>query len=130
MRIEEHLAELGGEGYCKTSQNFLYYLQRHPDIRHNLFRFSGMASMRGGAKYSSFDMFGRKLVYYVLDCDEARKKFSEYLVGLLKEKNPNPDRHLKKAFTHLLHNNNLHSELCYEKLHGRSASVSSLQIFD
>ena len=56
----------------------------------------------------------------------AKKNFSGHLVELFLEKNPNPNQNIRRAFTRLLHDNNLHSELCSEKLHYTNVSISTL----
>jgi len=63
-----------------------------------------------GRKYSSYSFFGVKpfkLAFLVKDTQSFRFHISKMLLGMFYEKNPNPPRDLRKAFTHFLHSYNL-----------------------
>lgn len=61
---------------------------------------------RTGSKYGIYEIFGNKICYYF---DERRsKEFVNYLVEIFYDKNPNPDKEIRKAFTRMLHAHRLH----------------------
>lgn len=47
--------------------------------------------------------------YYKIEC---RKEFVDFLVQKFYKKNPDPELIIRKAFTHMLHDNGLHWERC------------------
>lgn len=75
---------------------------------------------RGPIKYSSTDLIGTAIrkTYLVLDETFFRDAISEKLEALFFKKNPNPGPRLKRAFTHMMHNNNLHWSGCTHRTAG------------
>lgn len=117
-KTAECLIELSSDGYTKTNSSMEDYIYRHPEFGSHVFRFSSGIKLRGGGgdiKYSSLDIFGETLFYYILDCEDAKKEFAEHLVKKFLCKNPNPERGLRKVFTNLLHQYNIHSDLCWKR---------------
>lgn len=117
MSESEALIELSSEGYCKASGGLSHYLHDHPELRSSVFRFSnGLRSEGGGlVRYSTIDIFGERLVFYVLDSEEAKKDFSEYLTKIFLNKNPVPTSGMKNVFTRLIHQYDMHWEGCSHK---------------
>lgn len=112
----EFIKELSSQGYAKTSRSLQVYLRKNPEFNSNVFRFSsGTQSGRGKIIYSENDLFGEKLVYYVLDCEDAKKDFSKFLVEKFLGKNSESKSGLRKSFTQLLHNYGMHWDLCYDR---------------
>ncbi len=59
-----------------------------------------------GRKFSSVSFFGMRpftLVFVVKDENAFKEHAARLLEGMFYEANPNPDPHLKKAFTHFIH---------------------------
>jgi hypothetical protein len=83
---------------------------------------------KGAIKFSSIDLFGKRCIreiYLVSDFDYFNRFMSRRLQMLFIRANPNPDRNLRKAFTHFLHDYGLHWSGCYhlkEPVHERSIS--------
>ena len=61
---------------------------------------------RTGAKYGTYDIFGDRTCYYYDIRKE--KEFVNYLVEKFYEKNPDPDKEIRKVFTRILHIHRLH----------------------
>ena len=83
-----------------------------------LFQLRGVSSAghKGAIKFSSVDLFGlRKLdeSYYVLEWDRFSKFISQRLEIMFRATNPDPSKHMKKAFTRFMHNFSLHWTGCY-----------------
>ncbi|MDG6995849.1 MAG: CBS domain-containing protein [Nitrososphaerota archaeon] len=83
-----------------------------------LFQIMGVSSAghKGAIKFSSVDLFGlRKLdeSYFVLDWEKFGKFISQRLEVMFRATNPNPSKHMKKAFTRFMHNFGLHWTDCY-----------------
>ena len=83
-----------------------------------LFQLMGVSSAghKGAIKFSSVDLFGlRKLdeSYYVVEWERFSEFISEKLEVMFRAANPNPSKHMKKAFTRFLHNFGLHWTGCY-----------------
>jgi hypothetical protein len=116
-KSNEHLCmiELSSRGYTDINHCMANYISNHPGFSAYVFRFSGSTTSKGHhPEYSAFDLFGERISYYILDCDEARREFSEFLVKKMKKNNKGRlSAGLKKAFTRILHQYNMHSELCY-----------------
>lgn len=99
------------QGYARSSAILLY------NIRAKIPEFEGMhirffdskigGSSQGSMKYSIRDILGENNYMYYFNIDNT-EKFVNFLVKKFYEKNPNPEKGLKKAFTRLLHLHGLH----------------------
>lgn len=73
------------------------------------------AGQKGGRKYTSFDLFGSRMLhesYYVTNWDEFSKYLSAKLEDMFRSKNPDPPRQMKLAFTRFMHDFGLHWTGC------------------
>jgi hypothetical protein len=68
----------------------------------------GYGKGRGGTRYSSLDIFGETISTWYEP--ENPKEFVESLVRKFYAKNPDPSPEIRRAFTRLLHQHNLHWE--------------------
>jgi hypothetical protein len=113
------MIDLSDHGYTDMNDCMNRYIYSHPEFSVNVFKFrSGFSSRGHVSKYSSFDVFGKRMSYYVLDSDEARQEFSEFLLATLKKRqdaktSDDIDLETKMAFNRMMHEYNLHSELCH-----------------
>ena len=104
--------ELNEKGFTKTSGRLLYYIRNNhvPDIK--IFRTGSTTSSgsKGSIKYSSSDIFGDHCSY----CFDIRRKkeFVDFLVAKFFKENKDPDGHIRKVFTHMLHSHGLHWDEC------------------
>ena len=91
------------------------YFRKHPEQKFTLKLFTPSARSgrsKGGTKNSSQNIFGvNKIRVYYTDIG----KVEVYLERLFLEKNPNPDPHLRHAFTTLLHDHGLHWTRCVHR---------------
>ena len=78
----------------------------------------GVVNGRGGAnKFSTIHFFGEPLdrTHFVVVNDEKFRTWtSGFLEAKFRAKNPHPDRPLAAAFTHFMHERNLHWSGCAE----------------
>lgn len=73
------------------------------------------AGRKGGTKFSCFDFFGVRMLhesYYVVDWERFSEFISARLELMFRAKNPNQPRHLRTAFTRLIHDFGLHWSGC------------------
>lgn len=94
-------------GFAKSSHVLLNYMRKKNDSNIRIFR-PGIG--RSGA-YVRTDIFGNRFFVHIYDV-RSKKKFVGYLVNIFLTNNPDPDINIRKAFTHMLHNNGLHWEQC------------------
>jgi len=103
------LETLEAKGYVRTSQTLRDLFYKSASFRGRYKRFS-VTSTLGSTKYSSTDIFGRDFtrgtVYYYDSNSPSR--FVAFLTAKFYLQNPKPPIGLKRAFTWLLHNHNLH----------------------
>lgn len=108
--IKDEIRTLKDIGYVRSSSRLLYHIRtKNQDLKGIEIRFFdpriGSSSL-GSIKYSCWDILGERHIYY-FDI-EKKEKFVNFLVNKFYEKNPDPERGLKKAFTRLLHLHRLH----------------------
>jgi len=99
-------------GFAKSSPVLLNYIRNKKDINVRMFRYgtSARAGRKGTTKYSSIDIFGERTVYiYHI---EYKDNFVDFIVDKFLNKNPDPDKGLRAAFTRTLHSNGLHWHGC------------------
>lgn len=81
-----------------------------PDIK--IFRTdtTAISGSKGSIKYSSSDIFGDCYAY----CFDIRRKkeFVDFLVNKFFKVNEDPDKNIRKVFTHILHSHGLHWKEC------------------
>ena len=81
-----------------------------------VYTLNGVAPLGGGRyRFSTIDFFGKTLHrtrFVVVNDDKFKTWASAYLEASFKAKNPHPDRTTKSAFTHYMHDNNLHWSGC------------------
>lgn len=83
--------------------------------------------LSGGKRYSIHELIGysvKGMVYVVVDLPRFNSVMSGRLEKDFLEKNPNPDSHIRAAFTSFMHQNKLHWSKCC----GRSTLLHKMQI--
>jgi hypothetical protein len=84
-----------------------------------VYAISGVAHPRGGRyRFSTIDFFGKPLHrtrFIVVNDTKFKEWASSYMEANFKAKNPHPDRLIKSAFTHYMHDNNLHWSGCRKR---------------
>ena len=111
--IKKHLSDVIGEFETKgfiESQSDSYILARlRNQYREYLKIFSsgfGVSAGRTGSKYGIYDIFGNRICYYYDSRKESQ--FVDHLVKKFYDKNPVPDKEIRKVFTRILHVHRLH----------------------
>ena len=84
-----------------------------------LYTLGGVANGHGGAnRFSTIDFFGEQLNrthFIVVNDEKFRNWASAFLEAKFRAENPHPDWHLAGAFTHYMHDSNLHWSGCTER---------------
>ncbi len=123
VRWREVIRKIAKEGFLKkdgVSQRFVERLTDplfvNPPAR--LYSIGGArAEHRGSVKFSTVDLFGKELsrTRFIVTNEEKFKMWAAtYLEAMFRAKNADPDRHLAAAFTHYMHDANLHWSGCTE----------------
>lgn len=104
------IEEFETKGFVESPYNASYILKKlRQKFGENLKLFNtgyNLAIGRTGAKYGTYDIFGKRLCYYY---DVRRnKEFVDFLVNKFFDKNPEPDKEIRKSFTRILHSHRLH----------------------
>lgn len=102
------IKEFESLGFAKSSSVLLNYIRNKKDINVRIFRYGALArtGRKGKTRYSSIDIFGERCAY--IYCIEHNEDFIKFLVNKFLNKNPDPDKGLRSAFTRILHTNKLH----------------------
>ena len=83
-----------------------------------VYSLGGVAKGPGGAnRFSTLDFFGKQLNrtrFIVINDEKFREWASTFLEAKFRARNPSPDPHLAAAFTHYMHERNLHWSGCAE----------------
>ena len=101
------IKEFEDRGFAKSSNVLLNYVRNKKDINVKIFRYgaTSRAGRKGTTRYSSIDIFGERSVYiYHI---EHKHNFTKFLVDKFLDKNPDPDKGIRCAFTRILHSNGL-----------------------
>lgn len=102
------IKEFESTGFTKSSPVLLNYTRNKKDINVRIFRYgaTARAGRKGTIRYSSIDIFGERIVYiYNI---EHKDNFVDFIVDKFLNKNPDPDKGIRSAFTRALHLNGLH----------------------
>lgn len=111
------IEEFESVGFARSSNALLNYVRSKKNINIKIFKYgtSARAGRKGTTRYSSIDIFGERVVYiYYIKHKEG---FTKFIVDKFLNKNPDPDKGLRSAFTRILHTNGLHwyGCLCVKK---------------
>ena len=81
-----------------------------------VYTLSGVARINGGRhRFSTIDFFGKPLhrsQYVVINDEKFKEWASASMEASFKVRNPHPDPVIRSAFTHYMHDNNLHWSGC------------------
>ncbi len=111
IRDDSNIIEFEKKGYVSPdgNSNTIKKLRSRYSEHFKIFN-SSMFNGRN-PKYSSEQMFGKRLLYYYDIRKE--KEFVDFLVKILFDKNSSPNRGMRTAFTRILHHHNLCWSGCY-----------------
>lgn len=104
------IEEIEAKGFVETPNNSSYVLIKLRErLGENLKIFNAGFNIsvgRTGARYGTYDIFGDRICYYY---DIRRdKEFVDFLIKKFFDKNPDPDKEIRKIFTRILHYYRLH----------------------
>ena len=89
--------------------------------------------LRGGRHYSIHELLGHSvngLVFVVVDFESFKSEISARLEKDFLRKNPEPDAHVRSAFTSFMHNNKLHWSRCCGQSAGSERSNEEVSDFE
>ena len=129
-RWEEVIRDIAREGFLRRNSVSKDFAERltdpmfvNPPAR--LCRISGVRpAHRGGVKFSTIDFFGKELshgLFMVINDEKFNAWVGSSLEAMFRAENPHPESRLAAAFTHYMHESNLHWSGCTERKQNNDA---------
>ena len=109
-KLEYVIEEFEKKGFVAAPDNASYVLVKFRERfgeNFKIFNTGYSVSIgRTGARYGTYDIFGCRMCYYY----DIRKEieFVDFLIKKFFDKNPEPDKEIRKIFTRILHYHRLH----------------------
>ncbi|MHB1908690.1 MAG: hypothetical protein ACYCQJ_07435 [Nitrososphaerales archaeon] len=112
-RMRQEVLELLYKGYVRSNEISKEQQRLLGDLKITT-RVILASRLKGGIRYSTVDFFGESLrrSYHVSSFEKFRKDISIELETEFLNKNPSPERGLRKAFTCFMHSHKLHWSKC------------------
>ena len=105
--VPEEIMEFGTVGFARSSDKLLEYIRK----KNILVKIFNSTKTKGSNRsYGPIKIIGDYYRYYYKI--EYKKEFVDFLVEKFYKNNPDPEPRIKRAFTHILHNNGLHWAGC------------------